>query len=540
MTTKIVLATVSMLALTLASVAWADDNFSNVEQNGSDNDGLVTQGPGEHNRFGKPGDAALQKGSGNRLEILQEGSRNEVGTEGRGFEQYGEANRAKITQRSDRNFVGEIIQNGKGGGLAEPRNSLTIVQGDASGDGRNTIWRVKQVKRGDGGADAGNATTIRQAGGRNEIGLATGEGVLQRGRGNTMEAAQRSDHNSIGDVLQRGQDNYVRIVQSQGNRNSIGTVRQRGSDNTLTLRQRGARNDISLVRQNGRGNDATLAFDGDGNGTGGFSGLLTGIAGMAATVGQGTVTQLLGANTLGYRVEGNHNHFGFWQEGDGNRTDGFAEGNGNEIVLYQNGNRNGADFSQQGSGNQTALGQDGRNNYAGAFVTGSYNLTGIGQFGNSNDASIDIDGNRNIILVGQAGNRNDADAAINGNRNFALIGQIHDGRRLNSISLSVTGKDNNNPGLASYAFTGAALAAAGPLVPGMILQAGHANSLSMTVGANNISDRNMFAFSQTGAGNTIRGAIDGNSNQVAIVQAGNGNLAAFIQLGSNNVIGVTQ
>jgi hypothetical protein len=544
MTMKLTLATVSLVAL-LTGVARADDNFANTEQSGSDNDGVVVQGPGHNNAFGRVVDAALQHGDGNRLEILQQGNFNEIGTREGGFEQRGDLNDATITQYSNRNVVGAVLQKGMGGGGADPRNTLAITQGDTFGNGgHNAIWRVKQVKRGDGGLAAGNDAELTQSGARNEIGGGAGGGVSQRGRKQLLTVTQSSDDNSIHDIGQRGRDNDATVRQEDGDHNSVGDIVQDGRHNTLALRQHGPRNNVYFVHQDGRGNDATLDFDGNNNGVGDFQGVLTGAAASLAGIGQGTVTQSLGANTLSYRVEGNRNRFGFAQEGVGNTIDGGVIGtlgNQNEIVGYQLGDGNDASFLQDGNGNETALGQSGSNNDATIDITGSFNLAGIAQLGNRNDANIDIGGNRNAVVVAQFQNKNHAQITVDGNRNFASVVQLHTAGSANWVTLDITGNDNNNPLYSGiHDFTDAALAAAGPLVPGAILQSGHGNTIDMTVGVTVASNANMFAFSQDGSGNGIVGIVDGTGNQAVVVQTGAGNFTSFIQSGNYNIIGVTQ
>jgi hypothetical protein len=297
---------------------------------------------------------------------------------------------------------------------------------------------------------------------------------------------------------------------------------------------------VTLVDQDGRGNDAALSFTGNNNGVGDFEGVLTGLAG----VGQGTVTQALGANTLSYHVEGNRNRrnrFGFAQIGGGNGMDGGTTGDRNEIAGIQQGDGNSFDFSQQGDRNETALGQIGNDNEAVIDIVGSRNIAGVAQLGNRNQAGIDITGDGNVIAIGQAQNRNHADVTIDGSRNFAVIAQLHTPGAANRVTLNITGSDNNNPFMPHAGFNGAALTFAGALSPGAIVQAGSGNTITMNVGQTNpASNSNLFAFAQTGDSNQIRGSTNGSFNQAVIVQDGAGNLVNFVQIGNYNIIGVSQ
>jgi hypothetical protein len=93
------------------------------------------------------------------------------------------------------------------------------------------------------------------------------------------------------------------------------------------------------------------------------------------------------------------------------------------------------------------------------------------------------------------------------------------------------------------AFGGAALLAAQgtDLEPGFIRQNGSGNSIAMKVGASgSAATGNIFAFLQDGGYNTIKGSVQGNSNQAVVVQSGSSNFTSFSQNGSFNIIGVNQ
>ncbi|MGR3583922.1 MAG: hypothetical protein ACU0B8_06655, partial [Pseudooceanicola nanhaiensis] len=181
------------------------------------------------------------------------------------------------------------------------------------------------------------------------------------------------------------------------------------------------------------------------------------------------------------------------------------------------------------------------------FLSGDDNTVTVSQgnilssvFGQSNDSLVDIYGDDNTVTVTQDGG-NTSTVTISG----SWLSGGGDGNVLNidqsganTLTASIYG-DNNN---ASGAFGGdAAFAAAGSLNPGDMFQAGRGNSISLTVGSASESDGNLFAFSQSGSGNTIEGSISGgNYNQAVVTQVGANNLTNFVQVGSFNNLGVVQ
>ncbi|MDH6234203.1 hypothetical protein M2281_004817 [Mesorhizobium soli] len=221
-------ATATALAL-LMGAAHADSNFANVVQSGSSNSGVVTQGPGSHNKIGTEADAALQSGSNNDLNILQSGSSNEVGTARQGFDQLGNRNRANITQSADWNTVGEVQQVDQTNSGATTRNALTITQ---QGSGKNRVDTVRQTRTSGLNAQPGNNAMITQGDTTSE-GTKTGGnhiGTLsQTGRGNSATVTQSSSDNDLGALNQKGSQNSATLLQQSGDGNKVGTIDQNGT-----------------------------------------------------------------------------------------------------------------------------------------------------------------------------------------------------------------------------------------------------------------------------------------------------------------------
>ena len=496
----------STLALA-TGLAHADSNFANVEQNGSGNDGMVTQGPGDFNKVGtgsnsSPG-AALQKGNDNDLTITQSGSMNEVGTTGRGFDQIGNRNKAVVTQSSDGNTIGEVQQVDETRFGSADRNTFDAVQG---GTGRNTIGSVLQTR--------------------------TNTPLFNSGAGNKAAVTQNSDSNTLSVLRQEGRGNDVRLVQTGGTGNRVGTISQTG-----------------VLGAAGVSNRITLTFNGANNGTAGFSAVrLSGTAAFGQLT-QGNVTQSGIGNTINdFVVTGDRNAFGFSQTGlAAHSIDGWVNGSDNQFGVYQFGTAGTATVEISGDRNEIYLGQDGAFNNAFAKARGDENGIVITQVDNSNTGGVDVTGNLNLVTLNQSGGQvlgNDAAVNIVGDSNFADIAQTKRGiGRVNTLTLNIFGNNNNNPTLPTFGGDAATAALGTGLKPGSIIQSGAGNSITMNVGSStqpSAADDNVFAFLQNGGHNTIVGAVLGHSNQAVVVQNGAGNFTSFTQTGNFNIIGINQ
>lgn len=500
----------------------ADSNFANTDQDGNDNDLLVTQGPGKENAAGTAALAVRQHGDLNALTILQSGNRNEVGTRGSGFLQSVNRNSATITQSSDDNVVGQVTQTGilsSTGGNALRRNILEVLQ--ETGDG-NVIGSVTQIRAGWATGAASNSAELRQTGANNEI----------------------------TSVIQSGYDQSLRL-QQVGDGNQVASSEQRGSRNRIDIRLDGNRNGVA---------DFVAAPD-----IGGWGALAEG---HVYQNNDSLLASPFDGNEIGLVVTGSDNSFGFRQLGGANLVDGVIIGDGNQTGVNQLGAQNVAGFTLTGEGNLLFIDQGlwaiNYGNEADVLVTGDRNQVGARQGGSNNvakvtiggaaasddnvvsllqesllwgnEAEIDIDGSRNRISLEQTG-RNSALVSVTGDDN--RLSGTQSGS-LNTLDIGIIGNNNN----AGAAFDGVALTTAQlispTLTPGSIVQNGTGNSIFYRVGLLAPSDDNRFAFSQEGNGNRIEGRTEGSSNQVVIVQHGNLNFAWFSQTGFGNVIGVSQ
>lgn len=546
-------ATISILAFSLILPARADDNFSNIMQSGSDNDGVLVQGPGDHNSFGTAPDAATQQGARNSFDVLQQGNRNAIGGEGAGFEQAGNRNTATITQASNRNGIGELLQVDETGSSANVRNTLTVLQ---QGGAANTIGSIRQTRT-DGGffanLGAGNSATLTQ-------------GSPAAGGGNGVTTFSQS-----------GRANTASLSQSSAN-NTVDTFSQDGTGNSATFSQRGGNGNVAhTVSQNGAQNVIGLTFDGARNGADNFAPVLVGSSAFSGFTQGNTMQDGRGNHIDSFTVTGNRNAYAFAQRSFfvGNTIDGYVQGDANQFAVHQNGEANGAHLGvAAGNRNEIVISQDGVTvlgvstgvaNDGSVTIGGDRNGVMVDQFGIGNEAAATIDGNLNLLAATQdgvgnratvvfAGNRNDvtldqmslgngniADIDVRGNANFADISQSGLFGVANSLTLAIHGDRNNAPVLGGFSGPAGSVAASAGLMPGSIVQSGSGNTIAMAVGTTTLSaNANMFAFSQNGSGNAIAGSIVGNGNQAAVIQAGNGNITSFSQVGNDNVIGISQ
>lgn len=572
---KVLLGAATALSLMASSGVVADDNFSNVLQQGSGNSGLVTQG-GSKNRVGtetfaarQTGRTGAQTGNNNVFTFSQSGSGNEIGTGGTGFLQERHRNTATITQTSDFNKVFQATQTGPSNEWGnQRRNTLTIEQGGAGGS--NIVSRISQT-RADGlltSNEPGNIATITQTN--------TSSGPLSAG-GNVV-----GDNTVLsGGVDQDGFRHRATLTQT-GSGNRIVNVDQRGINQGATIEQDGTSNRVSRVQQTGTGHRAIISQDGISNGTTDF--VASRINGAWGGLSQGHAYQsggLLGGNELDYGATGNNNSFGFDQNGNNNEIYGRLNSgsDNNQTGVIQDGGWNEARFNVTGDLNHVFIAQGlssliSADNFANVTITGDGNHVGAVQNGVWNDANVLIEGavsNNNTVNILQAsrGAGNDANVTIrNGssnnikvNQNLPLFGltntatvtvqngssnvlDVFQNGSLNTATVYIQGSNNNNRPAPQNVFTGPAwdkaLLVTG-LVPGDIEQIGIGNTLTYNVGLSNLaSNGNLFAFHQNGSGNVINGSTDGSNNQAVVVQQGNFNLTNFSQVGSGNVIGVSQ
>ncbi|MFD2648836.1 hypothetical protein ACFSX5_13685 [Devosia albogilva] len=489
--------------LSLLSPAFGAANFSNLEQSGDANSGVVTQS-GNVSKVGSQADPALQSGDLNVLIFTQTGDNNRIGTLGTGFEQTSSRNSATITQTGNGHSVEQVTQTGISstvGGTALRRNILTVTQDSSAAQSvGNSIGSVLQTRTNEWRSSAANSAALSQSGGGNHMAV---------------------------------------LVQT-------------GYANAAALTQTGLNNVINRVEQTGSGNKVTISFNGGGNGAGVFT---SSLLASAARLVQGQMLQdndffgasFLPANTLSFTVDGDRNGFGFWQRGTGNDVRGLiADGNDNEVGVVQDGGANEADLNVTSHRNVLLIDQSifgaslNVDSYAKVVIGGGdENIIAAAQGGSNNSAFITVGGGQNEVDLSQAslllGNL--AEIGIAGSNNYLLA---HQSGGRNQLSVDIWGNGNNRGSFAGTASS--ALASSGSVGPGTVLQSGVGNVVSLTIGTlgQQNNSGNKLAVAQSGSGNTVTGLVSGHNNEAVVAQTGNYNSAYFSQVGAGNVIAVMQ
>ncbi|MEX5562435.1 hypothetical protein SM764_03350 [Pseudophaeobacter sp. 1A16562] len=518
------------LTLSMSVAAHADDNKAFLEQIGSDNSASVDQSLGNTNQAGgvqggstAAGNAMLQDGNNNALNIVQSGDDNFIGVSrsgnGNGVTQTGNDNSATVTQSSVTNVV-NVIEQTANSFFGSTGNELTITQssvgstprdvgGPLSGDG-NLLTAVRQTSIG----PVKNSVTVSQNVNvantsrytRNQIG---GNQVQNENAGLIFEDSNLNQGNN--GIVQVGSGNMANLTQD-GTRNFIQLVDQRGGSNQATATQNGAFNMIATIDQDGGlfggfNNSANVSQSGFGNGRDGLT--LPNAGSVGAT--SSSVIQNGDDNSVTYSAQGDSNEFGFTQIGTFNTV-------GSVLIT--------------GSGNQTAGYQAGvSNTITIAPIVGDDNDVGVRQVGAFNQATLELTNgsDRNALLVDQTGAFNDADIFVEGDDNFASLTQIG----TNGFTLSMSGDENNNTTL-SGTFGGNAASVG--LTEGVFTQDGLGNSFAGDIAGSN----NLMAALQDGNFNTITASVTGDGNQSAVSQMGNFNTASYTQSGGTNNAGIMQ
>jgi len=493
-----------------AAVARADDGVT-IDQEGDSHTATITQTSGVGNEAGDDQHTMEQKGIDNLLVITQTGSNNRIGTAGQGVVQSGTAsgdgsaaNSATLIQDSDGNFIGQLIQ------TSAPAHAITsnVLSVTQQGGDFNTVASVSQVQ---GEHSSANDAIVNETGSDNWI-----DSIAQQ--------------TSTGDG-----DNHLEVDIS-GNQNGINAeLNGPGALNVLALSSGAAAGRVvqGPGATGGADNSLQLAITGNYNQFG---------------VSQFGVDNQMGPVT----ISGTDNSFGTYQDGRHNQISaGGISGDGNDVGIRQTGDENIATLVlSPSSGNDSiGIGQDGRLNRATELVDGNDDVVGISQSGAYHRATLTITGDNNLVLGIQA----------NGGAN-ASVG--------NTLDLVVNGDDNNTqPGSTPPAFSGpAAIVAkdANPVIdstpliapdaslliapysgtlllaPGVLVQWGDNNSMTINVGPSSPSSSNLFAAVQKGNGNTMSSSIQGRGNQFVALQLSNGNNATVVENGGGNSVGIEQ
>jgi hypothetical protein len=446
-----------------------------------------------------------------------------------------------------------------------------------------------------------NTLTITQTGNDNLVGLAYG-GLVQTGTAsddgsfsNSAVINQISDGNALGALTQTSADthattsNVLAVDQNTGDRNTIGSITQvqqnGGAQNQATLIEAGRENWIESISQRsgsaGDPNQIDLELRGNDNGiTGTLDGPSTlDVLALSAGARSGMVVQDLATeggagNVVKLTVTGDYNQFGIEQRGTRNVLGPITiSGLKNSLGTYQMGSANVISMGGiAGDSNDAGIRQIGTANSVTLSLIdeASDNKVGIGQTGTANTADLTIDGNSVVAGALQSGYRNKASLTITGDDNVVLGVQANADSNTsagNTMTVSVTGRGNNDPSGPSGGFTGIALAAAAAaptvtgnlllapdaslmlsehelglsLQPGLLVQWGDADRMTITVGSvARPGDGNAFAAYQGGARNTLTAEVYGQQNQFVVVQASDGNDAELRQDGTANIAVIMQ
>lgn len=402
-----------------------------------------------------------------------------------------------------------------------------LMAGVAFGNSNNTLY-IEQ----DG---EGNSASITQSfgGGNNDIGTLA-DPVTQQGDLNSFTFSNSSygsgTNNDIAKAEQIGDGNFFsnsawngannnKIVRSEqlgdGNRASVSF---NGSDEggVDTLLQQGDNNHLVISQQGAAGNKVlSVSMIGSNNGLSPDANGAPRRAGVYILQSQsGNRVQsasLEGSNNIGPSGDSNTHRSTIRIEQVGVDNGQLASvastlgsavgGEYNRLWIFQNGNNN--NFSVQQGLSTASTG-----NHAIITQTGNGNMSSGTQAGDRNTITATSLGNSNSVAVTQTGDDNYANVNIDGNYN---------------------GGGN---------FTGLALAAAGTLGSGQIVQTGLSNDVFYDV---EDSDSNQFAFSQVGNGNLVDGTVSGaGGNQAVVNQTGDTNKAVFAQIGGANALVVLQ
>lgn len=499
-----VLAAAALLAVAGSAAAQdAGSNTVRLGQTGITNEVVIEQ-VGRDNVAGGDDEALhlQQDGDDNRLSIDQYGWSNSIGTSAfggprpGGVGQIGDGNEITVLQRNDAangsNTVGAVFQRSSRSALSGI-NALEITQSEEGGGDPAAGHRVGSVVQNNPAADSDpNFARISQAGGGAGIGNGM-ESLWQQGSANLFELVQTGQSDSVGTVVQSGNENQSAIEQSGGEDNLVEFAFQYGTGNVMDVVLSGPRNALERVIQNNQllgpgaeGNtlDVTIAGeDNGGSGAGGVGEFRTAEA-LALPVAQANVMQFGEGNDLGLTISGgNDNRFGYAQSG---------EGNGLVVAI-------GDEEAGTALRNESAAFQRGTDNNASHTVLGSDNVGAVRQ-----------EGDRNRVSLSQTGERN-------------------------TIAADIFGDDNNRIN-SGFSGTVAPLAASEELAPGDILQDGLEHRVDVLVNGS----RNLFAFSQEGDGHVAASSMSGRGNQLAVVQSGQRNVSLSSQTGNGNSLSTYQ
>lgn len=390
-------------------------------------------------------------------------------------------------------------------------NQANIEQSGTGNQAGSPTLNIRQQRwQGTGSAGRYNSLTILQSGNNNEVGLEanTNPGAAQNGISqympsnstgspnlNVIEISQTSDGNVVGAIYQdnathRQGDNRISILQADTGGHRVGSILQYRGNSSGT-------NFVAPTRVNveqyGQGNTVERILQ------------------RTQVITPSAADEYANSISVRFEAGSSSNGNAAWTSG------GAAAASGALSSTLLQGAETGM---SKAYGNKIEVNIGGGNNQFGVSQL-VLNDEAIG-----NNANIGISGQRNELGVYQRGNGNTLVASITLDENNYGVKQSGE---YNSANLTVSGTGNGKPG-----FSG--LAATVSLAPGLLVQTGLSNDVSLTV----TGDNNAFASLQSGNGNGITAGQNGNGNQAAVSQSGNANSATLTQNGNGNNAAIVQ
>ncbi len=450
-----------------------------------------------------------QSGNNNEAEALQTGMENE-GT----ITQSGDGNDALLKQ----------------GDFGHDNVQSNYAEGTIDQTGNDNNAEVKQ-RQGSSSGTAVSIHSVEQVGHRNTGLLTTYNG------GNTGNVEQQGDDNYARGRQANGPDHDVKIYQ-QGNENEADVWQSSGSNNKAQIMQGGDiggdidnNNGVARIEQRGSDNDATIQQRQGWNG---------------------------GTSVSDHSID---------QSGDNNMAVFTTFNGGNTGTIDQDGDNNWASGRQSvGSDNNIDIVQEGLNNYAKVEQINSASSSAlITQIGDDNTADVDQTGTSNSVLIEQGvyggSERSVAEFVQNGENNYFEAKMVRSfdntvtGNQLgdnNYYRVSLRGSDHN----VSMNMEGDANRGSWTIAPlDEWPDQPEDNELTINVeGDNNITtgiingDRNEVTLVQEGNDNMIGTKwfeldgvdISGHDNSVSVSQYSDGNQSLNTVVGNNNTINVVQ
>ena len=354
--------------------------------------------------------------------------------------------------------------------------------------------------------------------------------IGQTGVTNSVAIDQLGESNKVGAddsslfVSQDGSNNEVSVTQT-GYANQAGATGSAGALGLVGLYQTGDRNSLTITQQSSASTGLNVI------------GAVSQAAPANLAAGQGndlTIIQTDASITAGTGTG----------SGDSRHTIG-------EVMQIQTGTTtNIATISQYDGSNGGDTGnrvqmlvQDGTDNLATITQQEAANQVGdMRQFGSSNEATVTQedgtdnrldsflqDGTGNRALVTMTGSRNLLFSLLQNNALMGVVGNI--------ATVTLGGDDNGGDGMGGLGQFTKDVTRLLQVAQAELNQLGDENMINFVTSGSSVA--NLYGFVQDGDGNVISGTVDGEENEVALLQIGDGNRYDFGQTGDQNAIAVT-